>query len=207
MRKVVASVIAAVGMQISLAGGAAAVEMTPAVAELYKSVSIPPPTSSQMIVCYGYVCRRRYILEFTTQDRAALTRIMSAGKASAVAERAAVQEAVIWWDKRLGPILGTNKREARADFRAANPPVNFDCWDTTRNVTALLVILQDWGLLKFHTVDDPKYRGNFLVLQTPHNTPVLREKAGGRQWVVDMWTVGFAQKPQVMTVEQWMPLD
>jgi len=117
MRKVVASVIAAVGMQISLAGGAAAVEMTPAVAELYKSVSIPPPTSSQMIVCYGYVCRRRYILEFTTQDRAALTRIMSAGKASAVAERAAVQEAVIWWDKRLGPILGTNKREARADFR------------------------------------------------------------------------------------------
>ena len=207
MQKFIGLLIAALCVNACAAGAAQSIELRPAVAELYKSVSVPPPSSSQMTVCYGYVCRLRYIFDFTPQDRAALTRIMSAGRANAAGERTAVQEAVVWWDKRLGPLLGTSKREARADFRAANPRANFDCWDTTRNVTGLLAVLQDWGLLKFHTVDDPKYRGNFLVLQTPHNTPVLREKANGSQWVVDMWTVGFAQKPQVMTVEDWMPLD
>ena len=92
------------------------------------------------------------------------------------------------------------------NVRAAGAVVTVN-GEVTRNVTSLLVILQDWGLLKYHVVDDPKYRGNAFVLQTPHNTPVLRDKADGSRWVVDLWTVGYAQKPEVMTVEQWMPLD
>ena len=107
----------------------------------------------------------------------------------------------------MGPILGTNKRVARADFRAGDDKHNFDCWDTTRNVTSLLLVLQDWGLLKFHTVGNPHYRGNTLVLQTPHNTAVLVERATHVEWVVDMWPRGYAQLPDVMTVEQWVKED
>ena len=97
---------------------ASAAELSPGIAQLYTSVSIFPPSAARMTVCYGFVCRRRYILDFTPGDRAALTQIMNAGKASAAAERAALQQAVVWWDKRLGPILGTNKRVAKADVRA-----------------------------------------------------------------------------------------
>jgi len=160
-----------------------------------------------MTVCYGFVCRRREILNFTPADRNALTRILAAGHASAAAERAAVQKAVIWFDRRMGPVIGTNKRVAKADFRYFDDKHNYDCWDTTRNTTSLLLVMQGWGLFKYHVVGNPHYRGNALVLQTPHNTPVLREKATGTKWVVDLWTVGYAQKPEVMTVEQWMPLD
>ena len=123
-----------------------------------------------MTVCYGFVCRRREILDFTPGDRAALTQIMNAGHASAAAERAAVQKAVIWFDRRMGPIIGTDKRVAKADFRYFDDKHNYDCWDTTRNTTSLLLVLQEWGLFKFHVVGDPHYRGNTLVLQTPHNT-------------------------------------
>jgi hypothetical protein len=186
---------------------APAVEMSPAISALYESVSIYPPKGTLMTVCYGFVCRRRETFEFTAADRKALAAIMAKGKASAQAERAAVQNAVIWWDKRLGPILGTSIRLPRADFRHHADETNYDCWDTTRNITALLLLMQDWGYLKHHTVTDPRYRGNLLVLQTPHNTPVIKEKAGGGEWVVDMWTVGYAQPPQVMTVAQWMTED
>src|SRR3954466_13717559 len=96
---------------------AGAIELSPPVAALYSSVSIYPPSAKSMTVCYGFVCRRREILDFTNGDRAALTQIMAAGRASGVAERAAVQKAVIWFDRRMGPILGTNKRVAKADFR------------------------------------------------------------------------------------------
>jgi hypothetical protein len=182
-------------------------ELSSAQAALYSSVSIYPPSATAMTVCYGFVCRRREILDFTTGDRSALTQILAAGRASAVAERAAVQKAVIWFDRRMGPVIGTNKRVANADIRALDSAHNFDCWDTTRNTTSLLLVLQEWGLFKYHVVGDPHYRGNALVLQLPHNTAVLIERATKVEWVVDMWPKGYAQPPDVMTLAKWVTED
>ncbi len=178
-------------------------ELSAAQMQLYTSVSIYPPSASAMTVCYGFVCRRREILNFTPGDRAALTQIMNSGHASAVAERAAAQRAVIWFDRRMGPVIGTNKRVANADVRALDDKHNYDCWDTTRNVTSLLLVLQQWGLFKFHDVGDPHYRGNPLVMQLPHNTAVLFDRASKVEWVVDLWPRGYGQPPDVMTLAQW----
>src|SRR6478752_2233183 len=174
---------------------------------LYSTVSIFPPSAQRMTVCYGFVCRRREMLDFTAGDRSALTQILATGRASAAAERAAVQKAVIWFDRRMGPVIGTNKRVAKADFRYFDDKHNYDCWDTTRNTTSLLLVLQEWGLLKYHLVGDPHYRGNALVLQTPHNTAVLVERATKVEWVVDMWPRGYLQPPDVMTVQKWVTED
>ena len=54
---------------------------------------------------------------------------------------------------------------------------------------------------------NPHYRGNTLVLQTPYNTAVLVERATHVEWFVDMWTRGFAQFPDVITVDQWIKQD
>jgi hypothetical protein len=184
-----------------------AIELSPPQAALYTTVSIYPPSAGEMTVCYGFVCRRREILNFTSADRQALTKILAAGRASAAAERAAVQKAVIWFDRRMGPVIGTDKRVAKADFRYFDDKHNYDCWDTTRNTTSLLLVMQEWGLFKYHVVGDPHYRGNTLVLQTPHNTAVLVERATQVEWVVDMWPRGYAQPPDVMTVEKWVKED
>lgn len=182
-------------------------ELSAAQAALYSTVSIFPPSAQRMTVCYGFVCRLREILDFSAGDRNALTRILAAGHASAATERAAVQKAVIWFDRRMGPVLGTNKRVAKADFRAGDDRHNYDCWDITRNTTSLLLVLQQWGLLKYHVVGDPHYRGNALVLQTPHNTAVLVDRATGVEWVVDLWPRAYLQPPDVMTVTKWVTED
>ena len=202
-----ASVLGVLAFALCGAPAAKAVEMTSEIAALYSSVSIYPPSASSMTVCYGFVCRRREILDFTAADRTALTQIMAAGHASAAAERAAAQKAVIWLDRRMGPLIGTNKRVAKADFRYFDDKHNYDCWDTTRNTTSLLLVLQEWKLLKFHVVGDPHYRGNTLVLQTPHNTAVLVDRATKVEWVVDLWPRGYLQPPDVMTVKQWVTED
>ncbi len=207
MRAARAAALAVVAGTLACAHPARAAELSAPVAELYSSVSIFPPTAKAMTVCYGFVCRRRAILDFTPADRNALTQILAAGRASATAERAAVQKAVVWFDRRMGPVIGTSKRVAKADFRHRDDAHNYDCWDTTRNTTSLLLVLQQWGLLKFHRVGDPHYRGNALVLQTPHNTAVLVERATRVEWVVDMWTRGYAQPPDVMTVQKWVKED
>jgi hypothetical protein len=192
---------------VAAAAPASSFELTEPQAALYSTVSIFPPDASRMTVCYGFVCRRREILEFTASDRAALTKILAAGKVSAAAERAAVQKAVIWFDHRMGPILGTDKRVAKADFRYFDAPHNFDCWDTTRNTTSLLLVLQGWSLFKYHVVGDPHYRGNALVLQTPHNTAVLVDRATRIEWAVDLWPRGYLQPPDVMPITQWVTED
>lgn len=199
-------VVCGINLMLLAAGPSAtsAAEMSYEVAKLYESVSINPPKDGSMTVCYGFVCRRRALFDFTAADRKALTGIMIAGKASPAAERAAFQKAVVWFDRRLGPIIGTNIRIPNADFRHNADATNYDCWDTTRNVTALMLTLSDWGLLRHHTISDPRYRGNPLKFQTPHNTAVFMEKVSKSEWVVDMWTVGFAQPPEVMTVAQWL---
>jgi hypothetical protein len=189
------------------AGPAQATELSAAQAALYSTVSIFPPSAKSMTVCYGFVCRRREMLDFTPADRNALTQILGTGRASAAAERAAVQKAVIWFDRRMGPVIGTDKRIAKADIRSLDASHNFDCWDTTRNTTSLLLVLQQWGLLRYHVVGDPHYRGNALVLQLPHNTAVLVERATKVEWVVDMWPRGYAQAPDVMTLEKWVAED
>jgi len=186
---------------------AGAVELSAPMANLYTSVSIFPPSAKSMTVCYGFVCRRRELLDFTPGDRSALTQILASGHASAAAERAAVQKAVIWFDRRMGPVIGTNKRVASADIRAMDDKHNYDCWDTTRNTTSLLLVMQEWGLFKFHVVGDPHYRGNALVLQLPHNTAVLVERATKVEWVVDMWPKGYSQPPDVMPLSKWMTED
>ena len=184
-----------------------AAELSAAQAALYTTVSIYPPSASAMTVCYSFGCRRREILNFTPGDRAALTQIMGSGHASAAAERAAAQRAVIWFDRRMGPVIGTNKRVANADVRALDDKHNYDCWDTTRNTTSLLLVLQQWGLFKFHVVGDPHYRGNPLVMQLPHNTAVLVDRATRVEWVVDMWPRGYGEPPDVMTLAQWVKED
>src|SRR5947209_13328208 len=194
-------------LALSVAQPAGALELSAPVAALYTTVSIYPPSASSMTVCYGFVCRRREILDFTAGDRKALVQILAGGKSSAAAERAAVQKAVMWFDRRMGPVIGTNKRVAKADFRYFDDKHNYDCWDTTRNTTSLLLVLQEWGLFKYHSVGDPHYRGNTLVLQTPHNTAVLVDRATRIEWVVDMWPRGYLEPPDVMPVTQWVKED
>ena len=206
-RTIFAAVLGAFLAALLGVSAAKAVEMSAEVSNLYSSVSIYPPSATSMTVCYGFVCRRREILDFTAGDRSAITQIMAAGRASAAAERAAVQKVVVWFDRRMGPILGTNKRVAKADFRYFDDKHNYDCWDTTRNTTSLLLVLREWGLLKHHAIGDPHYRGNTLVLQTPHNTAVLVERATKVEWVVDLWPRGYLQPPDVMTVQKWVKED
>jgi hypothetical protein len=194
-------------IQIAASQPAFSRELSAPQAALYSSVSIFPPSAQRMTVCYGFVCRRREMLDFTAADRAALTQILAAGKASAAAERAAVQKAVIWFDRRMGPVLGTDKRVANADIRAMDDKHNYDCWDTTRNTTSLLLVLQEWGLFKYHVVGDPHFRGYTLLFKLPHNTAVLVETATKVEWVVDMWPRGYSQPPDVMTVERWVTED
>lgn len=173
----------------------------------YGGFSVTPPTPNMVFVCHGFGCKYRAEIDLTTADRAKLAHFLAVGRSSAAAERKAIAVAGAWFDKRVGPVAGTANHVARAGARYMFDVRQFDCIDSSRNTTSLLLVLDRLKLLRYHDVDQPEARGFMIDGRPPHATAVLVEKATGIKWSVDSWTVGYGKALEVMPLDRWKSLD
>ena len=194
----------AVAGSVSIASGATRPRV---VAATFAEYSVSPPTPNMVVVCHGFGCKYRVEVDLTPADRAKLTQFLAAGRASAAAERKAVAAAGAWFDKRVGPLAGTENHVARAGMKYMFDTRQFDCIDTSRNTTSLLIVLDQLNLLRHHDVDEPEARGYMVDGRPPHATAVLVERATGKKWSINSWTVGYGQALEVMPLERWKDLD
>ena len=177
------------------------------VAATYGDYSLTPPTPAGVVICHGFGCKYRVEVGLTAADRGTLARLLAPGKASAAAERRAVAAAGAWFDRRIGPAAGTQGHIARAGYANMFEKGQFDCIDTSRNTTSLLLVLEQLKLLRHHDVDVPVARGYLIDGRPPHVTAVLTEKTGGTKWSVDSWTRSYGQAPEIMPLSLWRTLD
>ncbi len=177
------------------------------VAATFAEYSVTPPNPVSVFVCHGFGCKYRVEIDLTAGDRAKLAQFLAAGRASAAAERKAVATAGAWFDKRVGPVAGTANHVARAGMKYMFDTHQFDCIDSSRNTTSLLMVLDQLNLLHYHDVDEPEARGYMVDGRPPHATAVLVERATGKKWSIDSWTVGYGQALEVMALERWRGLD
>jgi hypothetical protein len=173
----------------------------------YGGLSLSAPSASFMTVCHGFGCQYRVELGLSAADHATLRRLMGAGKGSAANERKAVAAVGAWFDKRVAPLAGTKGHVARANREYMFDKGQFDCIDTSRNITSLLLVLDELGLLKYHRVAEPEARGHIIDFTAPHATAVLVEKDSGVEWSVDAWTRAYGQAPEIMPLARWRQLD
>jgi hypothetical protein len=207
LRKMTVCAVAG-GLIFAICGAiASAATNSNVVDEAYGGFSVSPPTPSAVFVCHGFGCKYRAEVDLTAADRAKLTQILTAGRASPAAERKAVAAAGGWFDRRVGPVAGTQNHVARAGAKYMYDIHQFDCIDTSRNTTSLLLVLDQLKLLRYHDVDAPVARGFFLDGRPPHATAVLVETGTGTKWSVDSWTVGYGQALEVMPLDRWKAID
>jgi hypothetical protein len=188
----------------SIAAGAA---MSGVIEATYGGLPLSPPTLSVVFICHGFGCKFRTELVLTANDRAKLAQILAAGKPSPAAERKAIGAAGAWFDRRVGPVAGTTNHVVRAGVEHMFDTGQFDCIDSSRNTTSLLLVLDQLGLLRHHDIDVPVARGFLIDGRYPHVTAVLVEKGSGTKWSVDSWTVGYGQDLEIMPLERWKTLD
>ena len=77
-------------------------------------------------------------MALTQRDLDEITRLMRPGQASAAAERAAIAKVMAWFDRRIGPEIGTAGHIARSGVGHAGDRRQFDCIDSTHNATGIL---------------------------------------------------------------------
>jgi hypothetical protein len=175
--------------------------------EKFEEQSLPLPSPARLVVCHGFGCRYRTEIGLGKADFVRLAQVMSPGRASPAAERKAVAQAVVWFERRIAPEAGTAKAVARPNGKYPNgDPGQFDCVDTSTNMTSLFYVLETLRLFHHHKVSLPVSR-HFIIDGMPHITAVLAEVKTGQRWAIDPWTHNNGELPDVLPVESWVSQD
>lgn len=173
----------------------------------FSTFRVPQPKGSTVHVCHAYGCRTQTKVRFGEAELAKISKIMkkTAKDKSAGEERRAVAYAIGWMERHVGNKIGTKSDRAGMDFIASGDPTQQDCVDEATNTTSYLMVLQNNGFLKHHTVGTPFAKENYLrgIAGWTHWTAVLRETETGEDWAVDSWIYKNGENPAVVEAKKW----
>lgn len=155
-----------------------------------------------LTVCHGFGCHFKTKLLLSAADERRLATILTAGRASAKAERAAVSKAVQYYENRAARAVGL-RDQAKSNASQWHRRGQMDCIDESTNTRSLLVHLEQRGLLKHHKIGRNRTRGFLIDGRYPHSTAVLQDNAG-KKWAIDSWYAPAGGAPDIMPLSQWM---
>jgi hypothetical protein len=161
-------------------------------------------TGATIVYCHGYGCTARSRVSLSPTQMNKLRALVTAGKASPAAERAALGKAQSWYERVVGGILGTANDKPKGDFQGAYDLSQLDCIDESTNTTAFLKLIESRGWLSQHTVGKPRTRGFLLDGRYPHNTAVVIEKGSKEPWAIDSWIPANGEIPDIKPISVWV---
>ena len=161
-----------------------------------------PPKVEQFQVCHDVGCENRTLVSLKQADWEKLKGYFQPAAISAKAEREQIRNAVALFEEIVGPLAKTQNDMSRNQSGPRWTDRQLDCVAETINTTTYLLLFQQQGWLRWHTVGFPQHRG-FFDLLGPHNTAVIVEKTNGQRYVVDSWFHKNGELPEIVTSEQW----
>jgi hypothetical protein len=200
---------------VLLSGSLAACTQTGGASEVgrhYVEFGADPPRGNRVTICHAYTCKKQTPYRFRQKDIAEIRAVMSKVKKADTAheERRAVAYAIAHIDVKVGAELGIKDKAGMA-FSASGDPTQLDCVDVATNTTSYLLVMQENGLIKHHTVAMTQSKEDLLkgfaqldpVKYWPHWSAILQEKATGQKWAVDRWPFDQGENPAIQKVEEW----
>lgn len=175
--------------------------------DYYYNFELTPPKNNTVTVCHGYGCRFETEVTMGDAELARVREIFAGVEDTPQGEREAVSRAVSYFETHVGEITGTREDRAEIETRGIGDPHQQDCVDEATNTTSYLIILDNNGFLKHHTVRRPEVRGYWLDGRWPHWTAVLQLKDLNEEWAVDSWWRNNGVEPVVIPLAEWYKFD
>lgn len=163
----------------------------------------PTATPAAFIYCHGYGCTQRTLVGFTPREWRKIERIFRRTAKAPAAERAQIAKAIATMETIIAPKAGTQDDQPKAPLRKKSD-FELDCIDEAINTHKFLTFLERAGLLKFHNIYHPVYKGLFLNGVYPHNSAAIQEKATALIFVVDSYIDKNGASPNIRPLESWM---
>jgi hypothetical protein len=161
---------------------------------------VPEPRREEFTICTSFSCESHAEMEFTDQQWAEVRALFEPLPGSAAEERERVAEAVALMETLAGEKAGLAHDQPRNDWLEGRPRGQLDCVAEAVNASVYLMLLENRGLLRNHTVAHPARKGWFPV---PHGTAVIRELDTGREWAVDSWYYAHGEEPWIGSLDDW----
>jgi len=159
-------------------------------------------TPSDFIYCHGYGCSQQIRLGLHQSEWKQVERILKNSK-NAKAERQKIAKAIARMEKLTGDLAETSGDLPKAPIiKKSNQEL--DCIDETVNTHKYLTFFEKAGLLKFHIIGKPAFKGFFINGVYPHNSAAVIEKETRQIFVVDSYIYANGKEPVIRTHEDWM---
>lgn len=123
------------------------------------------------------------------------------GVDNAPQERTQIKQAIALLETLVGNKTGT-WRDLALNEKPAEKDGQLDCKAEATNTTTYLRLLEQDGLLKWHSVQDYVVRDRFWLI--PHWTGVIEDNQSGVKYSVDSWFRKNGEPPTVVTLERWL---
>jgi hypothetical protein len=159
------------------------------------------PTVDDFDLCASAGCRNLSRLSYSEQEWQSILAIFEPAPSSAADERERIKIAIAAMEQINGAKNGTSG-DAPRNRREQGTGAQLDCIAETANTTVGLLLLDQAGMLNYHTVGYPQHRG-FFQLRLPHNTASIYETATGAHYTVDSWFYKNGEAPVCVPVEDW----
>jgi len=116
-------------------------------------------------------------------------------------ERRQVKQAIALLEVLVGNKTGT-WRDLALNQIPSEKAGQLDCKAEATNTTTYLGLLEQDGLLKWHSVRSYVVRDRFWLV--PHWTGVIEDQTTGIKYSVDSWFRKNGEPPTVVTLERWL---
>lgn len=165
----------------------------------------PMPGAGETVsVCFNYSCQSEEIVVFSDRQLRQVRDLLLDARSDAH-ERALLGVAIGWmlgWAGRQTPISA----DRGGNYADGGVHGRMDCIDHSTTTTRLLRLLERHGWLRFHRVNEPVLRTNFLVLEhysaQIEDLQVLADEP--QHYVVDSWFFDNGQPAAVMPLQDWL---
>ena len=168
----------------------------------YREKKVAAPVGSDFTHCSQYGCKRLTPLSISPQDWQGIETAFGPTAFSAEEERNKIKETIGHFERLIGPRTGT-ETDVAGTFRKIGDG-QLDCVDESTNTTSYLLLLEERGLLNFHTVSRPDTR--FPIIHAgrwPHQTAVVIDKETQTPYSVDSWFYDNGKPAEIVTLESW----
>ena len=159
------------------------------------------PATAGFQHCHGYGCQ---FIADVTLDEAEWKDIEKSFKPkpkNAEKERQALARAIGVFETKVGAITGTHVDHSGTFEKMGH--YQLDCVDESTNSTVYLALLEQKGLMRFHSTQAPTVRLPFQTGRWPHQTAVIVEKENGALFAVDSWFHGNGFSAEIMPLNVW----
>lgn len=153
--------------------------------------------------CQAYGCAIVMNVELNKHDWKKIDKAFGKKAKTAEEERIKISKTIGVFEQIVGPITGTeNDRPGTFEKTGRGQQ---DCVDESTNASVYIMLLDQKGLMKFHTIEQPQVRYPLVSGRGwMHQTAVVRETKTGAEFAIDSWFEENGVKAYIVPIKEWM---